>query len=56
MRQIIGAGTPREAVAGGYDGLFVFLAPEAPILFAILAPENTQVGFVAIFAVFLGGE
>ena len=27
MRQLIGAGTPREAVAGGYGGIFVLLTP-----------------------------
>ena len=27
MRQLIGAGTPREAVAGGYVGIFVLLTP-----------------------------
>jgi hypothetical protein len=27
MRQVIGAGTPREAVAGGYGAIFVPLTP-----------------------------
>ena len=30
MRQLIGAGTPREAVAGGYGGIFVLLRPPGP--------------------------
>ena len=30
MRQLIGAGTPREAVAGGYGGIFVLLTPTGP--------------------------
>ncbi len=27
MRQLIGAGTPKEAVAGGYGALFVLVIP-----------------------------
>ncbi len=27
MRKLIGAGTPREAVAGGYGYIFVLIAP-----------------------------
>jgi transposase len=41
MRQLIGAGTPREAVAGGYGVLFVFFAPQSAVLLAILALEKT---------------
>ena len=34
MRQLIGAGTPREAVAGGYGGMFVLLTPTGAMLVA----------------------
>ncbi len=49
MRQLIGAGTPREAVTGGYGSLFVFIAPQGAFLVAILALESDQVGAIAIF-------
>ena len=32
MRQLIGAGTPREAVAAGYGGIFVLLTPTGAML------------------------
>ncbi len=32
MRQLIGAGTPRQAVAGGSGGIFVLVAPAAAVL------------------------
>ena len=32
MRQLIGAGTPRGAVAGGYGGIFVLLTPTGAML------------------------
>ena len=35
MRQLIGAGTPREAVAGGYGGIFVLLTPAGAMLVAL---------------------
>ena len=35
MRQLIGAGTPREAVAGGYGGIFVLLTPTGAMLVAL---------------------
>ena len=34
MRQLIGAGTPQEAVAGGYGGIFVLLTPTGARLVA----------------------
>ena len=34
MRQLIGAGIPREAVAGGYGGIFVLLTPTGAMLVA----------------------
>ena len=34
MRQLIGTGTPREAVAGGYGGIFVLLTPTGAMLVA----------------------
>ena len=42
MRQIIGAGTPREAVAAGYGAIFVLLVPQGAFLVAILALESDQ--------------
>jgi len=47
MRQIIGAGTPREAVAGGYGTIFVFIAPHGGFLVALLVLESGQLGAVA---------
>ena len=52
MRQIIGAGTPKEAVAAGYGAIFVSLTFQGALLVAILAPQNGLVGCVAISAVF----
>ena len=34
MRQLIGAGTPREAVTGGYGCIFVFMTPTGAVLVA----------------------
>ena len=53
MRQLIGSGTPREAVAGGYGAIFVFLAPQGAFLVATLALENRHLTFVTIL---LAGE
>jgi len=49
MRQIIGAGTPREAVARGYGAIFVFQASQGAFLIAILALEGGQLVTAAIF-------
>ncbi len=48
MRQIIGAGTPREAVAGGYGAIFMILTPQGGLLATVLALESGQAGSVAI--------
>jgi transposase len=45
MRQIIGAGTPREAVAAGYSAIFVFLAPHGVFLVAVLTLQSTHPTF-----------
>ncbi len=34
MRQLIGTGTPRQAVAGGYGCIFVLIAPAGAVLVA----------------------
>ena len=47
MRQLIGAGTPREAVAGGSGGIFVLHTPTGAILVALAASESGQTAFAA---------
>ena len=56
MRQIIGAGTPKEAVAAGYGAIFVFLTLQGALLVAILAPRSGLVAIVAISPVFPDGN
>ena len=55
MRQLIGAGTPREAVAGGYGALFVLVTPVGAVLVAqivLIVSEDGKAAFAAIcFAV-----
>ena len=55
MRQLIGAGTPREAVAGGYGYIFVLVTPAGAVLVAqivLIVSEDGVTAFVAIcFAV-----
>ena len=48
MRQLIGAGTPREAAAAGYGATFVLLAPKGAFLIAILALESDQLIAIAM--------
>ena len=51
MRQLIGAGTPREAVAGGYGGIFVLIAPAGAVLVAqivLIVSEDGETAFAAI--------
>ncbi len=51
MRQLIGAGTPRQAVAGGYGALFVLIAPAGAVLVAqivLIVSEDGETAFVAI--------
>ena len=45
MRQLIGAGTPREAVAGGYGGIFVLLTPTGAMLVARGGSQSGQTAF-----------
>ena len=51
MRQLIGAGTPREAVAGGYGGIFVLLTPTGAMLVARGVPQSGQTAFAAAFLI-----
>ena len=49
MRQLIGAGTPREAVARGYIAIFVIPTPDRAFLVTLLVLQSTQLGFAATF-------
>ena len=51
MRQLIGAGTPREAVAGGYGGIFVLLTPAGAMLVALGVSQSGQTVFAAAFLI-----
>ena len=55
MRQLIGAGTPREAVAGGYGYIFVLIAPARAVLVAqiiLIVSEDGEAAFAVLcFAV-----
>ena len=51
MRQLIGAGTPREAVAGGYGGIFVLLTPTGAMLVARRVSQSGQTAFAAAFLI-----
>ena len=51
MRQLIGAGTPREAVAGGYGGIFVLLTPTAVMPVALAVSQSGQTAFAAAFLI-----
>ena len=51
MRQLIGAGTPREAVAGGYGGIFVQLTPTGAMLVARGVSQSGQTAFAAAFLI-----
>jgi hypothetical protein len=51
MRQLIGAGTPKEEVAGGYGALFVLFAPAGAILVAqivLIVSEDGETAFAEI--------
>ena len=51
MRQLIGAGTPKEAVAGGYGGIFVLVTSAGAILVAqivLIISEDGDTAFAAI--------
>ncbi len=49
MRQLIGAGTPREAVARGYMAIFVIPAPDGAFLVTLLVLQSAQLGCAATF-------
>ena len=51
MRQLIGAGTAREGVAGGYGGIFVLLTPTEAMLVALGVSESGQTVFAAAFLI-----
>ncbi len=55
MRQLIGAGTPREAAAGGYGCVFVLVAPAGAVPVAqilLIVSEDGKTAFAALcFAV-----
>ena len=55
MRQLIGAGTPREAVAGGYGAVLVLVTPAGAVLVAqivLIISKDGDTAFAAIsFAV-----
>ncbi len=54
MRQLIGAGTPRQAVAGGYGGVFVLVAPSGAVLVARIVLIVSEDGETADAALCLG--
>ncbi len=45
MRQLIGAGTPREAVAGGSGAIFLLITPIGALVIALPASERGQGAF-----------
>ena len=51
MRQLIGAGTPREAVAGGYGGIFGLLTPTGAMLVVRGVSQSGQTAFAAAFLI-----
>ena len=56
MRQLIGAGTPREAVAGGYGCVFVIIAPAGTIRVAQILLIVSQEGKTAFAAIWIAVE
>jgi hypothetical protein len=51
MRHLIGAGTPREAVAGGYGGIFLLLTPTGAMLVVLGVSESGQTVLAAAFLI-----
>ena len=49
MRQLIGAGTPKESVARGYIAIFVIPTPDGAFLVTLLVLQSAQLGFAATF-------
>jgi hypothetical protein len=51
MRQLIGAGTPKEAVAGGYGCIFVLITPAGAVLVAqiiLIVSQDGETAFAAL--------
>ena len=48
MRQLIGAGTPKQAVAGASGWIFLVMTPQGTLVIAQLVTKNGQAAFVAI--------
>ena len=51
MRQLIGAGTPKEAQAHWQGALVCLIAPNGAVLFVVIARQAGQTGFLAIITV-----
>ena len=51
MRQLIGAGTPKEARAHWQGALVCLIAPNGAVLFVVIARQAGQTGFLAIITV-----
>ncbi len=51
MRQLIGAGTPRQAVAGTYGGIFVLLTSTGAMAVALGGSESGRTAFAAAFLI-----
>jgi hypothetical protein len=49
MRQLIGAGTPKEAVARGYMAIFLILTPDGAFLVTLLVLQSAQLAFAVTF-------
>ena len=49
MRQLIGAGTPKEAVARGYMAIFHILTPDGAFLVTLLVMQSAQLAFAVTF-------
>ncbi len=56
MRQLIGAGTPKEVVAGGYGALFVLVTPAGAVLVAQVVLIVSEDGKTAVAAICLAIE
>ncbi len=49
MRQLIGADTPKEAVARGYMAIFLILTPDGAFLVTLLVLQSAQLDFAVTF-------
>ncbi len=49
MRQLIGAGSPKEAVARGYMAIFLIPTPDGAFLATLLVLPSARLGFAATF-------